>query len=224
MSKSIKLAIAFLFLIVLNVGVFSFNSISLTSFWICWVFMHIAFLVMVSVLIFSVPEQKQIKFAYSESAIAIYYFVVELVVGFALMFKFVALPGVVFAIHTVILVAFLVAFLSTKKMNSSIEKEETARAADLKQFNFILENMKDVLNQVAYTAPYKKTIEHVYDAMAGSQMRSSREVLGIEENILSLVNQLKQEVAGGNEEAISACCRNLETEIAQRNKILRLSR
>ena len=53
--KMIKLAGAVLFLIVLNVGLFSMAAIKLASFWISWMFMHIAFVIFGCIFVFSVP-------------------------------------------------------------------------------------------------------------------------------------------------------------------------
>ena len=86
--KMIKLAGAVLFLIVLNVGLFSMAAIKLASFWISWIFMHIAFVIFVCIFVFSVPEQRKLKFAYSETAVAAYYFIIEMAAGFVLMGSF----------------------------------------------------------------------------------------------------------------------------------------
>lgn len=225
MNKKItKLAGAVVFLILINIGLFSLAAIKLTSFWISWIFIHIAFLIFAGILIFSAPEQRKLKFAYSETAVAAYYFIIELIAGYVLLTYFVFIPVISFVIQTVILAVFLIAFFMLKGMNRDIDRKEDAAKADLRQFQAILEFMKDVQSQVDYSAPYKKTIQHAYDAISGSQVKSSPAVYEMEKNIWDLIGQLKKEVAAENEERINALCRDIENQTAERNRRLRLER
>lgn len=225
MNKKItKLAGAVVFLILINIGLFSLAAIKLTSFWISWIFIHIAFLIFAGILIFSAPEQRKLKFAYSETAVAAYYFIIELIAGYVLLTYFVFIPVISFVIQTVILAVFLIAFFILKGMNRDIDRKEDAAKADLRQFQAILEFMKDVQSQVDYSAPYKKTIQHAYDAISGSQVKSSPAVYEMEKNIWDLIGQLKKEVAAENEERINALCRDIENQTAERNRRLRLER
>lgn len=225
MNKKItKLAGAVVFLILINIGLFSLAAIKLTSFWISWIFIHIAFLIFAGILIFSAPEQRKLKFAYSETAVAAYYFIIELIAGYVLLTYFVFIPVISFVIQTVILAVFLIAFFMLKGMNRDIDRKEDAAKADLRQFQAILEFMKDVQSQVDYSAPYKKTIQHAYDAISGSQVKSSPAVYEVEKNIWDLIGQLKKEVAAENEERINALCRDIENQTAERNRRLRMER
>ena len=225
MNKKItKLAGAVVFLILINIGLFSLAAIKLTSFWISWIFIHIAFLIFAGILIFSAPEQRKLKFAYSETAVAAYYFIIELIAGYVLLTYFVFIPVISFVIQTVILAIFLIAFFMLKGMNRDIDRKEDAAKADLRQFQAILEFMKDVQSQVDYSAPYKKTIQHAYDAISGSQVKSSPAVYEMEKNIWDLIGQLKKEVAAENEERINALCRDIENQTAERNRRLRMER
>ncbi len=220
--KMIKLAGAVLFLIVLNVGLFSMAAIKLASFWISWIFMHIAFVIFVCIFVFSVPEQRKLKFAYSETAVAAYYFIIEMAAGFVLMGSFAFFPMVSFVIQTALLAVFLVVFFTLKKTNRSIDLREDAAKADLRQFQMILEAMRDVQSRVAYDAPYKKAIQHACDAVSGSQVRSSENVYEIEKEIWDLAGQLGQEVDAGNEERIYTVCKKIESRTAERTRRLRL--
>lgn len=225
MNKKItKLAGAVVFLILINIGLFSLAAIKLTSFWISWIFIHIAFLIFAGILIFSAPEQRKLKFAYSETAVAAYYFIIELIAGYVLLTYFVFIPVISFVIQTVILAVFLIAFFMLKGMNRDIDRKEDAAKADLRQFQAILEFMKDVQSQVDYSAPYKKTIQHAYDAISGSHVKSSPAVYEMEKNIWDLIGQLKKEVAAENEERINALCRDIENQTAERNRRLRMER
>ena len=129
-----------------------------------------------------------------------------------------------FVIQTVILAVFLVVFFSLKKMNRDIDRREETGKADLHKFQAILEFMKDVQNQVDYNAPYKKTIQHAYDAISGSQVKSSASVYEVEEGIWNLIEQLKKEVAAKDEERIRALCHDIENQAAERNRRLRMER
>ena len=223
-KKMIRLAGAIVFLILINIGLFSLSAIKLTAFWISWIFIHIAFLIFAGILIFSAPEQRKLKFAYSETAVAMYYFIIELVAGFVLLTQFAFLPVVSFVIQTVILAGFLVAFFALKKMNQDIDRREEVAKANLRQFRSLLEFMKDVQNQVDYNAPYKKTIQHAYDSISGSQVKSSPSAYEVEEHIWDLIGQLKKEVAADNEERIETLCRDIENQVEERNRRLRMER
>ncbi|MCI8375167.1 MAG: hypothetical protein HFI29_07000 [Lachnospiraceae bacterium] len=225
MSKKMgKLAGAIVFLILINIGLFSLAAIKLTAFWISWIFIHIAFLIFAGILIFSVPEQRKLKFAYSETAIAAYYFIIELAAGFVLLTYFAFFPVISFVIQTVILAGFLIAFLMLKKMNHDIDRREEESKGDLRKFQALQELMKDVLNQVDYSAPYRKTIQHAYDAVSGSQVKSSVSVYETEKAIWDLTGQLKEAVLAGKEERISALCLDIENQTAERNRRLRMER
>lgn len=223
-NKIAKLAGIIVFLILINTGLFSLAAIKLTAFWISWIFIHIAFLIFAVVFIFSTPEPEKLKFAYSETAIASYYFIIEVVAGFVLMTYFAFFPVVSFVFQLVILAVFLFVFISVKRMNQNIEARETTAKTDLRQFQSILEFMKDVQNQVDYNAPYKKTIQHTYDAISGSQVKSSIYVSEIEINIWNLIGQLKEAVIMGEEEHIYTLCRDIENQTSERNRRLRMGR
>ena len=111
-----------------------------------------------------------------------------------------------------------------KKTNKSITDREAIRDVDLKHFRYVLEAMQDVQNQVAYTASYKKVVEHAYDAISGSPMRSTKEVYGVEQEIVNLIVALKQEVLADNEDAVKKVCLDIEKKVAERNRIIQLSR
>lgn len=223
-NKIAKLAGIIVFLILINTGLFSLAAIRLTAFWISWIFIHIAFLIFAVVIIFSAPEQKKLKFAYSETAIASYYFIIEAIAGFVLITYFAFFPVVSFVFQLVILAVFLIVFISVKRMNQNIDTRETAAKADLRQFQSLLEFMKDVQNQVDYNAPYKKNIQHAYDAICGSQVKSSVNVSEIEKSIWNLIGQLKKAVDAGEEEYIYTLCRDIENQTAERNRRLRMER
>lgn len=223
-NKIAKMAGIIMFLIVINIGLFSLAVIKLTAFWISWIFIHIAFLIFGGIFIFSASEQRQLKFAYSETAIAGYYFIIEVVAGFVLMTYFAFFPVISFIFQTVILAVFLAVFFSLKRMNQNIEMREAVRKTDLRQFQSILEFMRDVQSQVEYNASYKKNIQHAYDAICDSQVRSSVNVYDVEKNIWNLIGELKEAVAVGEEEHIYTLCRNIENQTAERNRRLRLER
>lgn len=223
-NKIKKLLGVVLFLVLVNVGLFSLATIRLTSFWVSWSFIHVAVLIFAAIHIFSVSTQEKLMFAFSESALATYYLIVETVAGFFLMLNFAFVPFAAFVAQAVILFVFVCAYLILKKTNAKVGEREQERNTDLKNFRYVLEAMQDVQNQVPYTASYKKAVEHAYDAISGSQMKSIQEVYGIEQNIVDLIVQLKQEVIAENEEMINRICKDIENKVAERNSRIQLSR
>lgn len=224
MSKGVKLLVAAIFILLLNVGLFSFSSISLTSFWISWVFIHIAFVILVCVVVLSAPIQKKLIFGFSETAITTYYFIIELAAGLVLMFQFALFPVIAFVVQTIILAGFVLVFRATKTMNKNIEREENVRSVELFHFKSLLEAMKDVQVHIEYTAPYKKQVAHAYDAMAASPVKSSIEAREIEQYMLELIRQLKTAVIAKNEKEILDICQKIEEAVAKRNRELRLGK
>jgi hypothetical protein len=220
-SKLIKLFAALVFIALVNVGLFSLASIKMTSFWISWAFIHIAFLVFVCIMIFSVAEQKQLMSAYSESAVATYYLIVEVIAGFVLMFNFAYLPVVAFVIQAIILGIFAIAFFALKNMNKNNANAERVKKDYVQHYNYIVEAMNDAKNQMDYSAPYKKTVEHAYDAIINSQVRSSNAVYEIELKIIDLIRELKDGIVANDEASIKVTCKSIENEIAERNRKLR---
>lgn len=220
-SKIYKLVAALIFIALVNIGLFSLATIRMTSFWISWAFIHVAFLVFVCIMIFSVADQKQLISAYSESAVATYYLIGETIAGFVLMFNFAYFPVVAFVIQALILAVFAVAFFSLKKMNANNEIKELEKKEYLQHFNYVVDAMKDVKNQMDYSAPYKKTVEHAYDAIMSSQIRSSNSAYKVELRIIELIKQLKEQVSANDEAAIIITCKNIENEVAERSRRLR---
>lgn len=220
-SKIYKLVAALIFIALVNIGLFSLATIRMTSFWISWAFIHVAFLVFVCIMIFSVADQKQLISAYSESAVATYYLIGETIAGFVLMFNFAYFPVVAFVIQALILAVFAVAFFSLKKMNANNEIKELEKKEYLQHFNYVVDAMKDVKNQMDYSAPYKKTVEHAYDAIMSSQIRSSNSAYEVELRIIELIKQLKEQVSANDEAAIIITCKNIENEVAERSRRLR---
>lgn len=220
-SKIYKLVAALIFIALVNIGLFSLATIRMTSFWISWAFIHVAFLVFVCIMIFSVADQKQLISAYSESAVATYYLIGETIAGFVLMFNFAYFPVVAFVIQALILAVFAVAFFSLKKMNANNEIKELEKKEYLQHFNYVVDAIKDVKNQMDYSAPYKKTVEHAYDAIMSSQIRSSNSAYEVELRIIELIKQLKEQVSANDEAAIIITCKNIENEVAERSRRLR---
>lgn len=221
-GKIIKSAGAVLFLALINFALFSLTAIRLTAFWISWIFIHIAFVIFAGVNIFSAPEQRKLKFAYSETAVVTYYFIVELVAGFVLMTYFAFFPVASFILQTVILAVFLAVFFLLKRVDHNIDVREETAKAELRQFQALVEGMKSVLEQVDYSAPYRKTVQHACDAVSGSQVHSSPEAYEVENGMWELIGQLKEAVAANEAERVGTLCKELEARTAERNRRLRM--
>ena len=70
--------------------------------------------------------------------------------------------------------------------------------------------MKNAMSKVAFDAPYKKTVEHAYDALASGQTASSPDVEDVEKSILEAINRLDGVLDAGNEDEITSACREIE--------------
>ncbi|MGN0400978.1 MAG: hypothetical protein ACI4HQ_01800 [Acetatifactor sp.] len=222
MNKWFKFLIGTIFIAVLNVGFFLLvdSCDRETTFWISWVFIHIAFLVALIINVF-VVEHKKLIYGYTDMAISIAYFVVELVVGILFIM---ALPShniAAFLIQLILLGLFSMVYIGFLGMNRNIESAQQESKRNLMEFRSLVETMKTVKDAVEYSAPYRKTVEHAYDAMAGSPVHSEAGAAEIENAILTTAGQLKSAVFEKNEEKVTRLCGKIEELVADRNRYLR---
>lgn len=217
--KILKLLIAIVILLTANIGIFVLGTNFVVTFWISYAYAMIAAVISIYVLIFSSVKER-LLFRYPIQSVTYVYLGVELVAAFMATHLFFYRPLFAFMLQLVILALYIVALLSVMVNNSFIQEQQQIRGADIANFEYIVSLMKEVLAQVDYADPDKKTIQHAADAVSSGQVRSSEAVYGLEQQMISQIEGLKAAVTEKNHEKVLAACREIESSAKERKRIL----
>lgn len=222
-SKIYKGLIALIAVVAANVGVFLLVERFTPLFWINYVFAMVACILTIFINIFSLDKEKPI-FGYTLAAVSWVYLVVELIAAFVFskILPFSILPA--FLVQLFILAAFGICYLQVKMVNESIKEKQAVRGNEILNFKYILETMKDVQRKIAYSEPYRKTVEHTYDSLASGQTKSNDAAAKVEQTILEKIRELDSVVDKHSEEEIQAVCKEIERLSEERKRILTLKK
>ena len=215
MNRSYKIIIAAIVLAATCVCMFLFAHDYNMVFWVNLIFATLAVVCASLVTIFIAAEEKKVL-GMSLSVYAMAYLVIALYCAF----RFVFIPDIlvkkVALIHVIIFAVFLVVFMLGKAENEFISAQQEVRGREIANFKFTLETMKNAMNKVSFDAPYKKMVEHAYDALASGQTASTPSVEDVEKNILEAIGTLDSALDSKNEEEISNACKTIEKLAAER--------
>ncbi|MCR4749480.1 MAG: hypothetical protein K5877_06810 [Lachnospiraceae bacterium] len=219
MNKNYSILTSLVVFIATIVCMFLFATRYNLVFWVNLIFAIIAVLAASFVVIFLTTQRKQF-FGITLSAYAGVYLVIAL--GFA--FRFVFIPDIlvkkVALVHMIILAVFLVVIILSKGEEAFITEQQEIRSAEIGNFKYALTCMKNAMSKVAFDAPYKKMVEHAYDALASGQTASRPEAEQVEKSILDAISRLDGVLESGNEEEISSACKEIEKLADQRKALL----
>ncbi len=219
MNKNYSILTSLVVFIATIVCMFLFATRYNLVFWVNLIFAIIAVLAASFVVIFLTTQRKQF-FGITLSAYAGVYLVIAL--GFA--FRFVFIPDIlvkkVALVHVIILAVFLVVIILSKGEEAFITEQQEIRSAEIGNFKYTLTCMKNTMSKVAFDAPYKKMVEHAYDALASGQTASRPEAEQVEKSILDAISRLDGVLESGNEEEISSACKEIEKLADQRKALL----
>ena len=219
MNKNYSILTSLVVFIATIVCMFLFATRYNLVFWVNLIFAIIAVLAASFVVIFLTTQRKRF-FGITLSAYAGVYLVIAL--GFA--FRFVFIPDIlvkkVALVHVIILAVFLVVIILSKGEEAFITEQQEIRSAEIGNFKYALTCMKNAMSKVAFDAPYKKMVEHAYDALASGQTASRPEAEQVEKSILDAISRLDGVLESGNEEEISSACKEIEKLADQRKALL----
>ena len=219
MNKNYSILTSLVVFIATIVCMFLFATRYNLVFWVNLIFAIIAVLAASFVVIFLTTQRKRF-FGITLSAYAGVYLVIAL--GFA--FRFVFIPDIlvkkVALVHVIILAVFLVVIILSKGEEAFITEQQEIRSAEIGNFKYTLTCMKNAMSKVAFDAPYKKMVEHAYDALASGQTASRPEAEQVEKSILDAISRLDGVLESGNEEEISSACKEIEKLADQRKALL----
>ena len=219
MNKNYSILTSLVVFIATIVCMFLFATRYNLVFWVNLIFAIIAVLAASFVVIFLTTQRKRF-FGITLSAYAGVYLVIAL--GFA--FRFVFIPDIlvkkVALVHVIILAVFLVVIILSKGEEAFITEQQEIRSAEIGNFKYALTCMKNAMSKVPFDAPYKKMVEHAYDALASGQTASRPEAEQVEKSILDAISRLDGVLESGNEEEISSACKEIEKLADQRKALL----
>ncbi len=219
MNKNYSILTSLVVFIATIVCMFLFATRYNLVFWVNLIFAIIAVLAASFVVIFLTTQRKQF-FGITLSAYAGVYLVIALGVAF----RFVFIPDIlvkkVALVHVIILAVFLVVIILSKGEEAFITEQQEIRSAEIGNFKYTLTCMKNAMSKVAFDAPYKKMVEHAYDALASGQTASRPEAEQVEKSILDAISRLDGVLESGNEEEISSACKEIEKLADQRKALL----
>lgn len=217
--KILKLLIAIVILLTANIGIFVLGTNFAVTFWISYAYGMIAAVISIYVLIFSSVKER-LLFRYPIQAVTYVYLGVELAAAFFVTHLLFYRPLFAFMLQLVILALYIVALLSVMVNNSFIKEQQQIRSTDIANFEYIVNLMKEVLANVDYSDPDKKTIQHVADAVASGQIRSGEAVYDLEQHMISQIGELKTAVTEKNHEKVLEACKGIENSAQERKRIL----
>ena len=192
------------------------------SAWISYGFIHFSYVMVIITPYITQKGKDRATYAASMYTITSAYFAIELIVGAIIIIvapeghKFSLFSQLIMAaIYLIILFGNMIADEHTAK---SVEKHE----AELIYVKESCSMLKAIMSDISDKQLYRK-IEKAYDLIQSSPVKSATNVLSIESQVISEIDNLGLAVRNGDATAISASADKIARLANERNRLLRLS-
>mgnify|MGYP007043016136 FL=1 len=192
------------------------------SAWISYGFIHFSYVMVIITPYITQKGKDRATYAASMYTITSAYFAIELIVGAIIIIvapeghKFSLFSQLIMAaIYLIILFGNMIADEHTAK---SVEKHE----AELIYVKESCSMLKAIMSDISDEQLYRK-IEKAYDLIQSSPVKSATNVLSIESQVISEIDNLGLAVRNGDATAISASADKIARLANERNRLLRLS-
>ena len=192
------------------------------SAWISYGFIHFSYVMVIITPYITQKGKDRATYAASMYTITSAYFAIELIVGAIIIIvapeghKFSLFSQLIMAaIYLIILFGNMIADEHTAK---SVEKHE----AELIYVKESCSMLKVIMSDISDKQLYRK-IEKAYDLIQSSPVKSATNVLSIESQVISEIDNLGLAVSNGDATAISASADKIVRLANERNRLLRLS-
>lgn len=192
------------------------------SAWISYGFIHFSYVMVIVTPYITQKGKDRATYAASMYTITSAYFAIELIVGAIIIIvapeghKFSLFSQLIMAaIYLIILFGNMIADEHTAK---SVEKHE----AELIYVKESCSMLKAIMSDISDKQLYRK-IEKAYDLIQSSPVKSATNVLSIESQVISEIDNLGLAVRNGDATAISASADKIARLANERNRLLRLS-
>ena len=192
------------------------------SAWISYGFIHFSYVMVIITPYITQKGKDRATYAASMYTITSAYFAIELIVGAIIIIvapeghKFSLFSQLIMAaIYLIILFGNMIADEHTAK---SVEKHE----AELIYVKESCSMLKAIMSDISDKQLYRK-VEKAYDLIQSSPVKSATNVLSIESQVISEIDNLGLAVRNGDATAISASADKIVRLANERNRLLRLS-
>ncbi|MBR4743130.1 MAG: hypothetical protein IK082_02930 [Oscillospiraceae bacterium] len=187
-----------------------------TSVWIAYGFIHFAYLMVVVTPYLTHQNRASAVFGMSLYTISAVYFVAELIIGLLFIFTAPGKATASFVIQAALALCYLAILFSVQLANQhtsdNLERQEMDAAfivAGANRLNIAVQRIED--------REVRKNVEHVYDLLHASPVRSSEAARITEKSITEAISELEEVIAENKEDRIADVCKRLTILIKERN-------
>jgi len=206
-----------IFLVVFNVFFFVIgNPPHNASVWISYGFIHFAYFMLVATPIFTRKGKSAAVFGFAIYWISSKYFILSLVVG--IIFILIAPEGYTAALLIQLTIAGIygIILIANLMANERTADAEEARQVEIDYVKIAGAQLKGIFDIVKDNDARRK-VERAYDAIRTSPVRSHPSLSQTEIGIMSMINDLSDYVASGNNELVMSTADGLLAMINERN-------
>ena len=192
------------------------------SAWISYGFIHFSYVMVIITPYITQKGKDRATYAASMYTITSAYFAIELIVGAIIII--VAPEGHKFSLFSQLIMAAIYLIILFGNM---IADEHTAKSVEKHKAELIYVKescsmLKAIMSDISDEQLYRK-IEKAYDLIQSSPVKSATNVLNIESQVISEIDNLGLAVRNGDATAISASADKIARLANERNRLLRLS-
>ncbi len=222
-KKIIRGAMRALFPILFNTIFFLFGGVDHpASVWLSYAWIHVAYLLVLSVPLFTRKTQSMEIFHFTTGQITSAYFALEFVLGLIFIFIRAESFKVPFIIQFIPFCTFLALFLWMTLFNERTADSEQKRAIEISFIKTAASKAKILMDSVD-DPNLKNKLEKTYDLIHSSPTKSYPSVKELENNAMYLLNEVSDLISEGNNEEAIKLIRKIQFSMEERNRIVGLS-
>jgi len=211
-----------IFLIVFNLYFFLLKETDhVTSVWISYASIHFAYFMLLATPYFVRKGSTSADYGRPLFVITTSYFFLALIVGIVFIFISPESYTVALLIQITIAAVFAVLLLANLIANEHTADNVEKREIELKYVKEASSKLNSMLNQLS-DKNHQKLVEKAYDLIRGSQVKSSNNVLTLEQEVFNQIRMLEELIKNKRydeiEETVNKVCHSAE----ERNRQLKL--
>lgn len=223
-TNILKVIICLIFLIVFNALFFLLGGVERsTTEWICYGFIHLAYLSLLSTPLFCNAGKGEMVLSASLYLRALFYFFTELVVGVCFLWYNAESPTWPATIQGVLLMTFLILQLMSVLANDATKASLAKQRQERVYIRSLSENVKEAMCQVKDPA-LRKQMSLCYESLNGSSLESFPEAINEELELENAVNALCLSVEQGDVNHLDSQIQKVQRAIRNRSKAIRMAR
>lgn len=223
MNKVVSIILQTVGLIGVNAFYFGVFEDFSASRWVCWVYIHLTYALLIAAIYSVKAVQNGNVYAYPKIMTATVYYFAALIFGVIMMiinFTSVVVPIIVFALFTGVYFKVYLTLMATEAASIANENRDHAHLHFIKLCSERVMAIKDS----ARDPGMRKAIEKAYDAIRGASVTSIPVVVPLEEKIEHQIDLLESAVDSAGAEEVDVCVRDLIANIRKRDAEIRLAR